>query len=120
MSRGAGSLSGGVRNTSLVHRPKTLAVRMGRHGITVDRIHPGTTRTERTPSLPAARADQLDVSPEEAQKRDLAPGSPRGNAICGMVDASQVAFATFFLASDRAWAAPDDRRCTENTLIARG
>ena len=34
---------------------KTLAVQLGRHGITVNCIHPGTTRTERTPSLLAAR-----------------------------------------------------------------
>jgi len=38
---------------------KTLAVQLGRHGITVNCIHPGTTRTERTPSLVAARAAQL-------------------------------------------------------------
>ena len=38
---------------------KTLAVQLGRHGITVNCIHLGTTRTERTPSLFAARAAQL-------------------------------------------------------------
>ena len=66
---------------------KTLAVQMGRHGITVNCIHPGTTRTERTPSLLAARATQLGVSPEEAERQDFSPDSPRGNAICRMVDA---------------------------------
>jgi enoyl-[acyl-carrier-protein] reductase (NADH) len=28
----------------------------------------------------------------------------RGNAICRMVDASEIAFVTVFLASDKAWA----------------
>ena len=83
---------------------KTLAVQLGRHGITVNCIHPGTTRTERTPSLLAARAAQLGVSPEEAERRDFAPDSPRGNAICRMVDASEVAFVAVFLASEKAWA----------------
>jgi NAD(P)-dependent dehydrogenase (short-subunit alcohol dehydrogenase family) len=83
---------------------KTLAVQLGRHGITVNCIHPGTTRTERTPSLLAARATQLGVSPEEAERQDFAPDSPRGNSICRMVDASEVAFVAVFLASEKAWA----------------
>jgi NAD(P)-dependent dehydrogenase (short-subunit alcohol dehydrogenase family) len=81
-ARNAGNLSGGARNASLVHMTKTLAVQMGRHGITVNCIHPGTTRTERTSSLLAARSAQLGVSPQEAERQDFAPDSPRGNAIC--------------------------------------
>src|SRR5881227_527905 len=103
-ARNAGNLSGGARNAGLVHMTKTLAVQLGRHGITVNCIHPGTTRTERTPSLLAARASQLGVSPEDAERQDFAPDSPRGNSICRMVDASEIAFVTVFLASDKAWA----------------
>lgn len=103
-ARNAGNLSGGARNTALVHMTKTLAVQMGRHGITVNCIHPGTTRTERTPSLLAARAKELGVSAEEAERRDFAPDSPRGNAICRMVDASEIASVAVFLASEKAWA----------------
>jgi NAD(P)-dependent dehydrogenase (short-subunit alcohol dehydrogenase family) len=103
-ARNAGNLSGGARNASLVHMTKTLAVQLGRHGITVNCIHPGTTRTERTPSLLAARATQLGVSPEEAERQDFAPDLPRGSAICRMVDASEIAFVTVFLVSDKAWA----------------
>jgi hypothetical protein len=63
------------------------------------------TRTERTPSLLAARAVQLGVSPEDAERQDFAPDSPRGNAICRMVDASEVAFVVaVFPASEKAWA----------------
>jgi NAD(P)-dependent dehydrogenase (short-subunit alcohol dehydrogenase family) len=103
-ARNAGNLSGGARNVSLVHFTKTLAVQLGRYGITVNCIHPGTTRTERTPSLLAARAAELGVSPEEAERRDFAPDSPRGNSICRMVDAEEIAYVTAFLASEKAWA----------------
>ena len=103
-ARNAGNLSGGARNTSLVHLTKTLAVQVGRFGITVNCVHPGTTRTERTPRLLAARAKELGIAPEEVEARDFAPDSPRGNAICRMVDAAEIAYVTAFLASDRAWA----------------
>jgi NAD(P)-dependent dehydrogenase (short-subunit alcohol dehydrogenase family) len=103
-ARNAGNLSGGARNTSLVHLTKTLAVQVGRFGITVNCVHPGTTRTERTARLLAARAKELGVAPEEVEARDFAPDSPRGNAICRMVDATEIAYVTVFLASEKSWA----------------
>src|SRR5262247_477210 len=103
-ARNAGNLSGGARNTSLVHMTKTLAVQLGRFGITVNCIHPGTTRTERTPRLLAARAAELGIPVDEVEKRDFAYESPRGNSICRMVDAAEIAYLTIFLASDKAWA----------------
>src|SRR5216684_6228266 len=103
-ARNAGNLSGGARNAGLVHMTKTLAVQLGRHGITVNCVHPGQTRTERTPRLLAARAAELGVTPEEAEKRDYAADSPRGNAIGRIVDASEIAYVTAFLASEKSWA----------------
>ena len=103
-ARNAGNLSGGARNVSLVHLTKTLSNQVGRYGITVNCIHPGTIRTERTPGLLAARAAQLGISLEELEQRDYAPGSPTGNAIGRMVDASDIAYLAAFLASDKAWA----------------
>ena len=103
-ARNAGNLSGGARNASLVHMAKTLAVQLGRYGITVNCIHPGTTRTERTPSLLAKQASEQGITPEEVEKRNFAPDSPRGNAICRMVDATEIAYVAAFLASDKAWA----------------
>ena len=104
-ARNAGNLSGGARNTSLVHLTKTLAVQLGRHGITVNCIHPGTTLTERTPRLLAARAAELGISADEVEKRDFAADSPRGNAISAAWSTrSEIAYLTVFLASDRAWA----------------
>lgn len=102
--RNAGNLSGGARNVSLVHLTKTLSNQVGRFGITVNCIHPGTTRTERTPGMLADRAGQLGITAEEMEQQDFAADSPRGNAICRMVDASEIAYLTVFLASDKAWA----------------
>jgi NAD(P)-dependent dehydrogenase (short-subunit alcohol dehydrogenase family) len=102
-ARNAGNLSGGARNGALVHFTKTLAVHLGRHGITVNCVHPGMTRTERTPRLLAARAAELGTTPEEAERRDYAPDSPRGNAIGRMVDAAEIAYVTAFLASEKSW-----------------
>src|SRR5258707_1620231 len=55
-ARNAGNLSGGARNVALVHMTKTPAGQLGRHVVTANFIHPGTTRTQRTPSLVAALA----------------------------------------------------------------
>ncbi len=103
-ARSAGNLSGGARNVSMVHMTKTLSVQLGRFGTTVNCIHPGITRTERTPGMLAARAAQLGITAEELEKQDFAPDAPRGNAICRMVDAMEIAHVTTFLASDKAWA----------------
>ena len=80
-ARTAGNLSGGARNTSLVHLTRTLALQFGRDGITVNCIHPGI---------------------------------PRPNAIGRMVDASEIAYLTVFLASDKAWAV------TGELIVANG
>ena len=103
-ARNAGNLSGGARNASMVHMAKTLAVQLGRYGITVNCVHPGTTRTERTAGLLAKQASEQNITPAEVEKRTFAPDAPRGNAICRMVDASEIAFVTAFLASDKSWA----------------
>ncbi len=102
-ARIAGNLSGGARNTSLVHFTKTLANQLGRRGITVNCIHPGITRTERTPVMLAARADKQGTTAEAIEAADYAEGAPRANAIGRMVDAAEIADLTVFLCSDKAW-----------------
>ena len=72
-ARNAGNLSGGARNTSLVHLTKTLAVQVGRFGITVNCVHPGITRTERTPRLLAARAKELEYPRRRGRGARLRP-----------------------------------------------
>ena len=113
-ARNAGNLSGGARNVSLVHFTKTLANQLGRNGITVNVVHPGTTRTERTPKLLAERAAKAGKTPEEIERSDYAEGSPRGNALGRMVDAQEVAHVAVFLASDKA------ASLTGGLLVANG
>ena len=103
-ARVAGNLSGGARNVALVHLTKTLSTQLGRYGITVNCIHPGVTRTERTQTLLDPRAKELGISVEQLERLDFAPDSSSGNAICRMVEASEIGFLTAFLASDKAWA----------------
>ena len=113
-ARTAGNLSGGARNTSLVHLTRTLAQQFGRDGITVNCIHPGITRTERTPSLLEPRARELGISVAEVEAMDFAAGAPRTNALGRMVDALEIAYLTVFLASDKAWAV------TGELIVANG
>lgn len=103
-ARIAGNLSGGARNTSLVHFSKTLATQLGRDGITVNCIHPGITRTERTAGMLQARAERDGLTAEALEAKDYAKGSPRANAIGRMVDASEIAYLAAFLCSEKAWA----------------
>ena len=91
-ARIAGNMSGGARNTSLVHMTKTLATQLGRDGITVNCIHPGLTRTERTADVMQARAERAGNTPAEIEARDYADDIPRATAIRRMVDAAEIGY----------------------------
>lgn len=79
--RRSGNISG-LRNAAIVHLTKTLADELGAHGVTVNLVHPGTTRTERTDA--------------ETERRAAT------NAIRRIVDASEIAQVVTFLASTKA------------------
>src|SRR5262245_48570705 len=79
--RRSGNISG-LRNAAIVHLTKTLADQLGQHGITVNLVHPGPTRTERTDDETARRA--------------------AGNAIRRIVDAHEIGHVVAFLASTKA------------------
>ena len=79
--RRSGNISG-LRNAAIVHLTKTLSDQLGQHGITVNLVHPGTTRTERTDAA--------------TEKRGAT------NAIRRIVDASEIAQVVAFLASTKA------------------
>jgi NAD(P)-dependent dehydrogenase (short-subunit alcohol dehydrogenase family) len=101
-ARTPGNLSGGARNVALVHFTRTLAMQFGRDGITVNCIHPGVTRTERTPGMLAERAAKAGTTAEEVERQDYALGSTRGNSLGRMVEAEEVAHVAVFLASQQA------------------
>ena len=79
--RRSGNISG-LRNAAIVHLTKTLADELGAHGITVNLVHPGLTRTER--------------SGADDERRGAA------NAIRRMVDAQEIGHVVAFLASIKA------------------
>jgi len=82
---------------------KNLADELGPHGITVNTVHPGTTRTERTEGVVAARAESTGQTTEEVLKQ-LA----EGNTIRHLVDAREVAYVVTFLCSPKSLAINGD------------
>src|SRR2546428_8176215 len=79
--RRSGNISG-LRNAALVHLTKTLADELCTHRITVNLVHPGQTRTERTDAETERRA--------------------ASNAIRRIVDAQEIGHVVPFLASTKA------------------
>ena len=74
-----GTILGSMRNVAVVALTKNLADELGPHGINVTVVHPGTTRTERTAGVVAARAERQGLSHEEVEKR-MADGNSIGTS----------------------------------------
>ncbi len=87
----------GLRNAAVVHLTKTLSEQLGPQGITVNLIHPGTTRTERSGPMYAERGRQQGVSPEEIEGR-----AAQHIAIRRIIDAREIGYLVCFLASPKA------------------
>lgn len=101
-ARTAMSTIGSARNVSLAAVTKNLADELGPHGINVTVVHPGLTRTERTPHVVAARSKATGASEEDV----LAAFA--SNSIRKLVDAEEVAWVVAFLASPRSIAITGD------------
>jgi NAD(P)-dependent dehydrogenase (short-subunit alcohol dehydrogenase family) len=82
---------------------KNLADELGPHGINVTVVHPGLTRTERTPEVIAAQAGRQGVPTAEVERQ---LGS--GNLLGRLVDAQEIAYVVTFLASPRSVAINGD------------
>ncbi|MBV9354581.1 MAG: SDR family NAD(P)-dependent oxidoreductase [Chloroflexi bacterium] len=102
-ARQTGSTVGSIRNVAVVALSKNLADELGPHGVNVTVVHPGLTRTERTPEVVAAQAQRQGVAPAEVERQ---MGS--GNLLGRLVDAQEIAFVVTFLASPRAAAINGD------------
>jgi NAD(P)-dependent dehydrogenase (short-subunit alcohol dehydrogenase family) len=96
--RQSGNLSG-LRNAALAHLTKTLSDQLGPYGITVNLVHPGTTRTERSGPLYAERARREGITVEEVERRIA-----QNIAIRRIVDAQEIGYVVAFLASPKATA----------------
>ena len=95
-ARSGGTISG-MRNAAVVHLTKTLSAELGPHGVTVNTIHPGATRTERTGPAHEAQATREGVSVDEVER-----AAAGGNAIRRIVDAREIAYLVAFLSSPKA------------------
>ena len=95
-ARNSGTYSG-LRNLSVVHMTKTLSSELGPHGVTVNTIHPGTTRTERSEPMYQEQANRLGVSLDEVEA-DVAGGI----AVRRIIDSAEVAYVAAFIASPKA------------------
>ena len=102
-ARQTGHAVGSVRNVAVAALTKNLADEFGRFGIQCTVVHPGTTRTERTPALVAARAGARGVEPQVVEQEMAAQ-----NSIRHLVDASEVADVVAFLCSPRSRAINGD------------
>jgi NAD(P)-dependent dehydrogenase (short-subunit alcohol dehydrogenase family) len=102
-ARRSGSLVGSVRNVAVAAMTKNLADELGPQGVNVTVVHPGLTRTERTPDMVRARAEQDGSSWETAEEALAADVS-----IGRLVDAAEVADVVAFLASPRSVAVNGD------------
>ena len=96
-ARSTGSAIGSVRNVGVAALTKNLADELGRQGVNVTVVHPGLTRTERTPDVVAARARDAGVDAAEMERRMGA-----GSALGRIIDSEEVADVVAFLASDEA------------------
>ena len=102
-ARQAGSIIGSMRNVSVAALTKNLADELGPEGINVTVVHPGTTRTEATAGVIAARAAARGVT-ESAIEAQMA----EANATRRIVDAREIAYLVAFLASPRSVAITGD------------
>lgn len=93
-ARQSGSIVGSIRNVSVSALTKNLADELTADGITVNCIHPGLTRTEKTPGVIAARAKAAGASEAEVEQQLTA-----GTLANRMIDATDIANVAAFLAS---------------------
>ena len=68
-ARQTGTIIGSMRNVSVAALTKNLADELGPHGISAVCVHPGLTRTEKTPGVVAAQAKAQGVPEAEIEKR---------------------------------------------------
>ena len=95
-ARSGGAISG-MRNLALSHFTKTLSNELGPFGITVNIVHPGATRTERTAPLNEKQAAENNLTVEEIEKKSAANLDIRR-----IVESDEIAHLTTFLASPKA------------------
>jgi len=102
-ARGTGSIVGSIRNVAVVAMTKNLADELGPFGVNATVVHPGTTRTEKSPEVFAWQAGRDSITVEEVERR-LA----NSNTVRRVIDAQDIAYVVTMLASPRSIAINGD------------
>jgi NAD(P)-dependent dehydrogenase (short-subunit alcohol dehydrogenase family) len=102
-ARSTGTIIGSMRNVSVAALTKNMADELGSHGISVVCVHPGLTRTEKTPGVIAAQAKAQSVS-----EKDIETRMAGRNLVRKIITAEEVANVVIFLASPKAIAINGD------------
>jgi NAD(P)-dependent dehydrogenase (short-subunit alcohol dehydrogenase family) len=102
-ARSTGSIIGSIRNISVAALTKNLAEELGPQGITAVCVHPGLTRTEKTPEVVERRAAAQGVSAADIEKQMA--GS---NLVGKLITAEEIAGIAAFLASAKSIAINGD------------
>lgn len=102
-ARQTGTTIGSIRNVGVAALTKNLADELGPRGINVTCVHPGLTRTEKTPGVIAWRAGLTNKTEAEVEKamNDL-------NTIRRLVTAEEIGHIVAFLASPKSIAINGD------------
>lgn len=102
-ARQTGSIVGSIRNVGVAALTKNLADDLGPHGINVTCVHPGFTRTEKTPDALRYQATAAGTSVEDIERGWVAATSAKH-----FVAAHEVADLVAFLASPKSVAISGD------------
>lgn len=102
-ARQAGNIVGSIRNVSVAALTKNLAEELAPHNITSTVVHPGLTRTEKTPEVLARLAESRSISEAEAEQQ-LTSGTLANR----MIDAEDIGYVVAILASPRSIAINGD------------
>ncbi|MET0606443.1 MAG: SDR family oxidoreductase [Beijerinckiaceae bacterium] len=95
-ARQTGSIVGSIRNVSVAALTANLADELGPQGVNVVCLHPGTTRTEKTPGVIKRQAEARGVSEEEVERQMAGR-----NSIRRLVTAEEIGDVAAFLASPK-------------------
>lgn len=102
-ARSTGSIIGSIRNVSVAALTKNLAEELGPQGITAVCVHPGLTRTEKTPEVVERRAAAQGVRAADIEKQMAGL-----NLIGKLIAAEEIAQIVAFLASPKSIAINGD------------
>jgi len=95
-ARSTGTIIGSMRNVSVAALTKNMAEELAGTGITVTCVHPGLTRTEKTPGVIARQAAAQGATEAEVERR-----MAERNLVRQIISSEDIAHLVTFLASPK-------------------